>query len=300
MFHAWQPAVPDWEWDAIERHALGELASSLPLAVDRIFSPPAAGADRHVANFIMSNAGAYLCRQFCRAVYTPAARAAGIATSAVRDLVHRQSQWRDTFVPPLDAASAACACPPDLAAALAAAAVDVRFHTTWIAADRVIAQLGMADDKAGKAGIEAQQLRQRIGREAEYAAMRVAALVAVLVENDVLRLDFAFPHAIYEAGLHLARRGRGECAICVLGLRQAAVAFPQLHARAGEIEAAHSAALAGLTDGGLGIFSGTVRNVNNRAAELIQTGYKSLPDRTAPDGTGRDVAQLIVDWLHER
>lgn len=49
-------------------------------------------------------------------------------------------------------------------------------------------------------------------------------------------ISLSIHHPIYEAGLHLAQRGRPECLACIIGLKQYAITFPGTWDNAEELE----------------------------------------------------------------
>lgn len=54
----------------------------------------------------------------------------------------------------------------------------------------------------------------------------------------ILTTSLVLYRPIYDAGIFLARRGQDECLGCVAGLRQYAIAYPQMWDLADEIDAA--------------------------------------------------------------
>lgn len=135
----------------------------------------------------------------------------------------------------------------DFSATMKAATADILFHGMWLVAERAVHDFGIQDtDDRHMFAFEMQQMKERLAQEAVHSAMRITMLAALAAEQGLLRLDpLILYRPIYDAGMFLARRGQDECLGCVAGLRQYAMAYPQMWELAAEIEAALSKARLG-------------------------------------------------------
>lgn len=129
----------------------------------------------------------------------------------------------------------------DFVATMKAATTDILFHGMWLVVERAVRDFGIqdVDDTARHMfAFEVQQMKDRLSQEAVHSAMRITMLAALAAEQGLLRLDpLILYRPIYDAGMFLARRGQDECLGCVAGLKQYAVAYPQMWDLAAEIEA---------------------------------------------------------------
>ncbi|WVR05392.1 hypothetical protein IAU60_002406 [Kwoniella sp. DSM 27419] len=181
---------------------------------------------------------ASICRSLCSILWIPRTAISGIPLRGIRDFIHSISLWRDEHLASMGAPTK---WPDswDFQRAITSCSIDCHYHALWLVLNRAIEKFGIAEDRAGPGGggVEVDSVRRRAREEGEHAALRVAALTGVLMENGYLKLDPLIIHQpIYEAGLYLSARGREEYQVCAAGLRQYSQTFPALWNQADELE----------------------------------------------------------------
>lgn len=76
---------------------------------------------------------------------------------------------------------------------MAACSADVSHHALWLVLYRALEESGVEEERTGGIGmgikVELESVKRRLKEESEHAALRIAALVAVLTENEYLSLD---------------------------------------------------------------------------------------------------------------
>lgn len=81
---------------------------------------------------------------------------------------------------------------------MAACSADVSHHALWLVLHRALEESGVEEERNGGIGmgmggmgieVEVESVKSRLKEESEHAALRIAALVAVLMENEYLSLD---------------------------------------------------------------------------------------------------------------
>lgn len=81
---------------------------------------------------------------------------------------------------------------------MAACSADVSHHALWLVLYRALEESGVEEERNGGVGmgmggmgieVEVKSVKRRLKEESEHAALRIAALVAVLTENEYLSLD---------------------------------------------------------------------------------------------------------------
>lgn len=76
---------------------------------------------------------------------------------------------------------------------MAACSADVSHHALWLVLYRALEESGVEEERNGGIGmgieVEVESVKRRLKEESEHAALRIAALVAVLTENEYLSLD---------------------------------------------------------------------------------------------------------------
>lgn len=81
---------------------------------------------------------------------------------------------------------------------MAACSADVSHHALWLVLYRTLEESGVEEERNGGIGmgmggmgieVEVESVKRRLKEESEHAALRIAALVAVLTENEYLSLD---------------------------------------------------------------------------------------------------------------
>ncbi|WVQ98940.1 hypothetical protein IAU59_006072 [Kwoniella sp. CBS 9459] len=225
-------------------------------------------------------------RSVSRALWIPKTAVAGIPISFLRDFIHRTSVWRDSH---LSIIGAPAQWPEawNFQQAITACSIDCLYHVIWLLVNRAMEEFGIAEEKSAMGGgiVEIESIMRRIKEEAEHAALRIAALVGILTENGYLKLDpLIMNHTLYEAGLYLAFRGRGEHLICIAGLRQYSLSFPALWDQADELETVYVAATA--------CTHAQQLTVNTTAASSSCSSSTSIPLSSLGDlGQGQDHRQ---------
>lgn len=76
---------------------------------------------------------------------------------------------------------------------MAACSADISHHALWLVLYRALEESGVEEERNGGIGmgieVEVESVKRRLKEESEHAALRIAALVAVLTENEYLSLD---------------------------------------------------------------------------------------------------------------
>lgn len=76
---------------------------------------------------------------------------------------------------------------------MAACSTDISHHALWLVLYRALEESGVEEERNGGIGmgieVEVESVKRRLKEESEHAALRIAALVAVLTENEYLSLD---------------------------------------------------------------------------------------------------------------
>ncbi|KLT46287.1 hypothetical protein CC85DRAFT_59374 [Cutaneotrichosporon oleaginosum] len=189
-----------------------------------------------------ARAGASICTKLCGELWAPRTSASGIPLNTLRDFVHDHSSWRDLYLSKLGLPVPW----PEHWSALTTVRImstDVFYHALWLVAERAMSDFGIQESgeetMRGMFAFEAQQVRERLKREAMHSAMRIAMLSALATEQGYLRVDpLVLYRPIYDGGMYLARQGRDDCLGCVAGLRLYATAYPQMWELARDIESA--------------------------------------------------------------
>lgn len=76
---------------------------------------------------------------------------------------------------------------------MAACSADISHHALWLVLYRALEESGVEEERNGGIGmgieVEVESVKRRLKEESEHAALRIAALAAVLTENEYLSLD---------------------------------------------------------------------------------------------------------------
>ncbi|OXB38805.1 hypothetical protein J007_01408 [Cryptococcus neoformans] len=232
VYYRIKPCLLDDDYDLEPPRSTASLLNFTPVS----HSEP----DQSILWFSAARSAASMCRALSLRLCSPHLQTSGIPLSLLRTFIHAASVWRTNYlsklgVPPLWPESW------NFLQAIAACSADVSHHALWLVLYRALEESGVEEETKGAMGmgigVEVESVKRRIKEESEHAALRIAALVAVLTENEYLSLDpLSIHHPIYEAGLHLAQRGRAECLACVIGLKQYAITFPGTWDNAEELE----------------------------------------------------------------
>ncbi|OXG21701.1 hypothetical protein C366_01384 [Cryptococcus neoformans Tu401-1] len=237
VYYRIKPCLLDDDYDIEPPRSTASLLNFTPVS----HSEP----DQSILWFSAARSAASMCRALSLRLCSPHLQTSGIPLSLLRTFTHSASVWRTNYlsklgVPPLWPESW------NFLQAITACSADVSHHALWLVLYRALEESGVEEETKGAMGmggvgmgigVEVESVKRRIKEESEHAALRIAALVAVLTENEYLSLDpLSIHHPIYEAGLHLAQRGRAECLACVIGLKQYAITFPGTWDNAEELE----------------------------------------------------------------
>lgn len=142
--------------------------------------------------FSAARSAASMCRALSLRLCSPHLQTSGIPLSLLRTFIHSASVWRTNYlsklgVPPLWPESW------NFLQAIAACSADVSHHALWLVLYRALEESGVEEETKGAMGmgigVEVESVKRRIKEESEHAALRIAALVAVLTENEYLSLD---------------------------------------------------------------------------------------------------------------
>ncbi|KIY34418.1 hypothetical protein I305_03200 [Cryptococcus gattii E566] len=237
VFYRIKPCLLDDDYDLEPPGSTPDLSNFTPINL----SEPS----HAILWFSAAQSAASMCRALSLRLCSPHLQTSGIPLSLLRTFIHSASIWRTNYLSKLGV-------PPvwpenwDFLQAMAACSADVSHHALWLVLYRALEESGVEEERNGGVGmgmggmgieVEVKSVKRRLKEESEHAALRIAALVAVLTENEYLSLDpLSIHHPIYEAGLYLAQRGRAEYLACVVGLKQYAITFPATWDDAEELE----------------------------------------------------------------
>ncbi|KIS00878.1 hypothetical protein L804_02301 [Cryptococcus deuterogattii 2001/935-1] len=142
--------------------------------------------------FSAAQSAASMCRALSLRLCSPHLQTSGIPLSLLRTFIHSASIWRTKYLSKLGV-------PPvwpeswDFLQAMAACSADVSHHALWLVLYRALEESGVEEERTGGIGmgieVELESVKRRLKEESEHAALRIAALVAVLTENEYLSLD---------------------------------------------------------------------------------------------------------------
>ncbi|ODN83388.1 hypothetical protein L202_01532 [Cryptococcus amylolentus CBS 6039] len=199
---------------------------------------------KELAWFSAVENGASICRALALSLSSPITHTRGIPLTLLRNFIHAADAYQETFHRILHLSSD---WPEDFLQVIRACAHDTSYHALWLVVQRAVEEYGVEDEKEtgqGKKGFsgmgvgaEVEGVKKRTQGESEHAALRIAATVAVLMENGYLRSDpLIINQPIYEAGLYLAKHGKVECLACIVGLKQYSTTFPAIWSQVKELE----------------------------------------------------------------
>ncbi|WVQ71867.1 hypothetical protein IAR50_001409 [Cryptococcus sp. DSM 104548] len=207
-------------------------------------------AKKELAWFSAVEDGASICRALALSLSSARTHTRGIPLTLLRNFIHAADIYQESFHHILHLSSD---WPEDFLQVIRACAMDTSHHALWLVVHRAVEEFGVKELKElgpGRrgsfshmgVGAEGHIAKKRIQGESEHAALRIAATVAVLMENGYLRSDpLVINQPIYEAGLYLAKQGKVECLACIVGLKQYSITFPAMWSQVKELERVYEA-----------------------------------------------------------
>lgn len=137
-----------------------------------------------------------------RLLFTPSTDAAGVSVDALRDIMDRLNDWRESYLPRVGVPTNFAA-EWDFVSAVSACASDATFHIMWIILFTALDEYGVKEiNEAVRSGSvnggspslqgvwnQVEEMKRKVLDEALHGALRIAGLVS----SDVLVTFFLLP-----------------------------------------------------------------------------------------------------------